>query len=580
MAIDIRKISLLPVRRDGQIASSSGSSYSSLSGGGSVFADTSTVLPIYQDASLMIYYEASTNSIRVNANIYAYGDVAAFVGENAPINWWDSLPQATASVLGGIKLGNGLYLVNGKVDVSVNTGGIGDVTKVYVDGSLGTRDSAISGKQPQLNGTGFVKASGTTISYDNNTYLTGITSGLVTGALGYTPYNATNPDGYITSSALSPYAPLSNSFKQVTYQDLNVYDQFTDAKYGLTHINTPTGDFGYYQSYGSGSYGAQTFIDYSGNDYFYYRGVCNGTPRAWKQLAPVNNPSFTGTVTLPVLSAGGLQLGSNSSYSGKITYDDAGQTVFSFDNTWNSNAAVTKFRMKTAGNPIDALTIMGSGYVGLGTAPETKLHIKHDVNTGWSGDNDQGVAIENTYNTDNFALLGFRGYSTDYPKNLAQIGGRFTGTGSYLYFGTSNNYAAGITNSALVIDYNSNTSINGNAYVAGEVTAYYSSDERLKSNIKPFKALDIINKLKPVTFNWNDKAKELNNTKDDRINYGLIAHEVEQVLPELIHEIFKEYKSVDYVQLVPVLIQAIKEQQQQNKYLRSDLEYVLKNFHK
>jgi hypothetical protein len=51
-----------------------------------------------------------------------------------------------------------------------------------------------------LNGTGFVKASGTTITYDNSTYLTGITSTLVTNALGFTPYNATNPAGYITSA--------------------------------------------------------------------------------------------------------------------------------------------------------------------------------------------------------------------------------------------------------------------------------------------------------------------------------------------------------------------------------------------
>lgn len=41
-------------------------------------------------------------------------------------------------------------------------------------------------------------------------YITGITSGMVTTALGFTPYNATNPSGYITSSALTPYAPLSN----------------------------------------------------------------------------------------------------------------------------------------------------------------------------------------------------------------------------------------------------------------------------------------------------------------------------------------------------------------------------------
>lgn len=55
-------------------------------------------------------------------------------------------------------------------------------------------------KQSALNGTGFVKITGTTISYDNSTYLTGITSGQVTTALGYTPYNATNPSGYISAN--------------------------------------------------------------------------------------------------------------------------------------------------------------------------------------------------------------------------------------------------------------------------------------------------------------------------------------------------------------------------------------------
>jgi len=41
-------------------------------------------------------------------------------------------------------------------------------------------------------------------------YITGITSGMVTTALGFTPYDASNPSGYITSSALTPYAPIDN----------------------------------------------------------------------------------------------------------------------------------------------------------------------------------------------------------------------------------------------------------------------------------------------------------------------------------------------------------------------------------
>ena len=62
-------------------------------------------------------------------------------------------------------------------------------------------------KQNALNGTGFVKIVGTTISYDNSTYylasnpsayISGITSLMVTNALGYTPYNSTNPSGYIS----------------------------------------------------------------------------------------------------------------------------------------------------------------------------------------------------------------------------------------------------------------------------------------------------------------------------------------------------------------------------------------------
>ena len=66
--------------------------------------------------------------------------------------------------------------------------------------------ASIGGKQAQLNGTGFVKASGTTITYDNSTYylasnpsgyITGITSSMVTTALGYTPTQGSGTTNYI-----------------------------------------------------------------------------------------------------------------------------------------------------------------------------------------------------------------------------------------------------------------------------------------------------------------------------------------------------------------------------------------------
>ena len=110
----------------------------------------------------------------------------------------------------------------------------------------------------------------------------------------------------------------------------------------------------------------------------------------------------------------------------------------------------------------------------------------------------------------------------------------------------------------------------GNFTASGEVTAYSASDIRLKTNIKPItSAIDVINKLNPVSYNWNEKAKELNPLKTYSTEYGLIAQELESVMPELVHTVYGQYKSVDYVKLIPHLICAIKQ-------LKSEID-ILKN---
>lgn len=101
----------------------------------------------------------------------------------------------------------------------------------------------------------------------------------------------------------------------------------------------------------------------------------------------------------------------------------------------------------------------------------------------------------------------------------------------------------------------------GNITASGEVTAFVASDLRLKENIKLINnSLDLIDKLNPVSYNWNSLAKELNPNKSDDTDYGLIAQEVEEVLPNVVHGIFdNKYKSIDYIKLVPILISAVKE---------------------
>jgi hypothetical protein len=70
-----------------------------------------------------------------------------------------------------------------------------------------------------------------------------LTSGNVTGALGFTPYNATNPSGYITSSALSAYLPLSGGTLSGNVA-LKTYTQTTSiiTASGATNLNLAEAD--------------------------------------------------------------------------------------------------------------------------------------------------------------------------------------------------------------------------------------------------------------------------------------------------------------------------------------------------
>lgn len=79
-----------------------------------------------------------------------------------------------------------------------------------------------------------------------------------------------------------------------------------------------------------------------------------------------------------------------------------------------------------------------------------------------------------------------------------------------------------------------------------------TSDKRLKTNIQPILgALDLINSLNGVRFNFN-----FGDTEKNRI--GLLAQEVKEVLPEVVNLNSGTY-SVAYQNIVPVLIEAIKE---------------------
>ena len=91
-----------------------------------------------------------------------------------------------------------------------------------------------------------------------------------------------------------------------------------------------------------------------------------------------------------------------------------------------------------------------------------------------------------------------------------------------------------------------------------------SSDYRLKEDLKDFNGIDIINKIKTYDFKWKSENSR---------SYGVVAHELQEVINYAVQgqKDAQIMQGVDYSKLVPVLIKAMQEQQQQIQELKNRL---------
>ena len=138
-------------------------------------------------------------------------------------------------------------------------------------------------------------------------------------------------------------------------------------------------------------------------------------------------------------------------------------------------------------------------------------------------------------------------------------GPSFNNTSNYLYSLTPTQWQNSSSNVYLL---NSNVGIGvsnpsyklhvgGNIYATGDITGF--SDARKKYNITTITdALDKVKQISGYTFNVRDSEMNKRYT-------GVIAQEIEQVLPEVVYEDSVGYKSVAYGNIVGLLIESIKE---------------------
>jgi len=211
-----------------------------------------------------------------------------------------------------------------------------------------------------------------------------------------------------------------------------------------------------------------------------------------------------------------------------------------------------------------------NGNFGIGTTvPDSPLHVQgvtfpqsrvNNYNLAAATNGEVGLRFRSGGTSgDAHADIGWTGTGTE-TGNLVF---RVPHTNERMRIQSNGNVGIAMTNPSVALD------VTGDIEYTGTITDV--SDERFKENI-----VDINN---PISKIQGINGVYFNMIGSDKRELGVIAQNVQKVLPEAVSVVDPEkgYLGVDYTSLVPVLIEAIKEQQRQIQALRQDIEQLERN---
>jgi len=216
----------------------------------------------------------------------------------------------------------------------------------------------------------------------------------------------------------------------------------------------------------------------------------------------------------------------------------------------------------TTNKPDPVITVTLSGDV-TGSASSTLLDLQNNT-----------ISIVTTI-ANNSVELGTDTTGAYVSNIIAGTGVTITGLGNEsttptVAIGQAVSTSSDVTFNTITISNGAN--ITGNVEVTGNINAtefitspyfYTYSDKRLKSKIKPIKnALQIVQSLNGVSFTFNSTKGK---------SYGLIAQDVEEIIPEIIHTNPDGIKTIVYDSLIAFLIEGLKDQQKQIDELKAKL---------
>lgn len=124
---------------------------------------------------------------------------------------------------------------------------------------------------------------------------------------------------------------------------------------------------------------------------------------------------------------------------------------------------------------------------------------------------------------------------------------------------TSNNTCIGGT-----LNVCGNTAVDGCITATADIIAYSTSDKKFKDNLnKICNTKNIVNGLNGYSFEWNEQSGR------EGKDLGLIAQDVKEVLPEIVHTRDDGSLAVDYLKIIPVLVEEVKRLSAEVEQLKS-----------
>lgn len=392
------------------------------------------------------------------------------------------------------------------------------------------------------------------------------------------------------TGATAGYVPVGDANGVMTWTDPATFASITTASNGLTDVsddiqlggtlsqNTTVAQSGFTLDFTASvvdafSIDGTTFsVDASNNRI----GIGTATPsRALDVNGQIRMRTGAAIGYIPVSSSDGTMTWTDPTTiaTADITLDDAydgngpglGRTITADNGAVNIEG--------TAG-------LLVTGNVGIGTTDQTQRLVVHGTNSDAapvlslrSGNDNAsfnngaqiGLGYDGTTNYSHFVhtrhnSTGAVGNAIDFYLSDGSTASNSVTSGSVqvMTLAGTGNVGVGVTNPSVKFQ------VAGDATISGKFNSngiQESSDARFKKNVSKIEnALANVLKLEGVTYNWKqDEFPERNFGPQTEI--GVIAQEIEKIYPELVSSDAEGYKAVQYSHLVPVLIEAIKEQQ-------------------